>query len=56
MLDAEGGPENKKLWEWYKAQGFIAAKDEGKPSGAMYEAHKKFIPELTQQHAAANTR
>jgi hypothetical protein len=54
MLDAEGGPENQKLWEWYKAQGFIPAKDEGKPSGVMYGAHKKFIPELTQQHAAAN--
>lgn len=56
MLDSEGGAENKKLWEWYKEQGFTPAKDEGKPSGVMYGAHKKFIPELNPQRAAANTR
>ena len=38
-----------------KAQGFVPAKDEGKPSGVMYGAHKKFIPELTPQRASANT-
>lgn len=47
MLDCDGGQANVKLWEWYKTQGFIPVKAEGAPpSGVMYGAHKKFIPEL----------
>jgi hypothetical protein len=45
MLDSEGGKENKKLWDWYIAQGFTPANDTGRPT-AMYGALKKFLPEL----------
>jgi len=45
MLDSEGGEANKKLWNWYIAQGFTPAKDAHRPS-AMYAALKKFLPEL----------
>jgi hypothetical protein len=47
MLDSEGGEANKKLWDWYIAQGFTAAKDAQRPT-AMYGALKKFLPELQQ--------
>jgi hypothetical protein len=46
MLDCEGGPDNTKLWNWYLAQEFTPAKDEGTSSGVLYGALKKFIPEL----------
>ena len=45
MLDSEGGLTNKKLWDWYIAQGFTPAKDTQRPT-AMYGALKKFLPEL----------
>ncbi|MGH7813238.1 MAG: hypothetical protein ACREQI_04460 [Candidatus Binataceae bacterium] len=51
-LDAEGGPANPKLWEWYKLQGFTPAKADPDPkktdpnAGVMYAALKKLIPEL----------
>jgi hypothetical protein len=45
MLDSEGGPENTKLWTWYKEQGFTPAKPEreGEVSGVMYAPLKKFL-------------
>jgi hypothetical protein len=45
MLDSEGSPENTKLWEWYKAQGFTPAKPEheGEASGVMYAPLKKLL-------------
>lgn len=47
MLDSEGGPENKKLWGWYQAQGFSPARTApDRPSGVMYGALRKFMPEL----------
>jgi hypothetical protein len=45
MLDSELGEANKKLWDWYIAQGFTPAKDAQRPT-AMYGALKKFLPEL----------
>jgi hypothetical protein len=45
MLDSEGGDANKKLWDWYIAQGLTPAKDAQRPT-AMYGALKKFLPEL----------
>jgi hypothetical protein len=50
MLDSDGGPNNKKLGEWYKEQGFTPAKDDpDKPDpnrGVMYAPLKRLIPEL----------
>jgi hypothetical protein len=45
MLDSEGGAVNKKLWDWYIAQGFTPAKDNDRPN-VMYGSLKKFLPEL----------
>src|SRR5712671_5926147 len=45
MLDAEGGKTNKKLWDWYIAQGLTPANDAGRPT-AMYGPLKKILPEL----------
>jgi hypothetical protein len=42
-LDADGGPDNSKLWRWYLNQGFTAARDPKYPA-LMYGALKKFIP------------
>ena len=56
MLDSEGGPENGKLWKWYQEQGFVPAKEDGKPSGVMYGPHWKFIPELASQRAAVSSK
>ena len=43
MLDAEGGPENEKLWTWYQDQGFTPAKPDDKGrSGVMYAPLKRF--------------
>jgi hypothetical protein len=60
MLDSEGGKENKKLWDWYIAFGFTAAKpeSEGQASGVLYGPLQKFIPELAVKaagRASANT-
>jgi hypothetical protein len=56
MLDSEGGPDNKKLWEWYQQQGFKIAKpetDKENPDrGVLYAALKQLIPELAAQSAA----
>jgi hypothetical protein len=42
-LDSEGGPDNAKLWDWYKNQGFTPAKqDEEGRVGLMYASLKKF--------------
>jgi hypothetical protein len=46
MLDAEGGPKNAKLWEWYQKQGFKPAKNEPEKLGVMYAPLVKLIPEL----------
>lgn len=52
MLDAEGGPQNEKLWAWYQEQKFQPVKpdpktDPGKPaSGVMYAALPWLIPEI----------
>jgi hypothetical protein len=46
MLDSEGGPDNIKLWEWYRRQGFTPAKADPK-LGVMYAPLKKLIPELS---------
>jgi hypothetical protein len=44
MLDAEGGPENEKLWKWYQDQNFKAAKADDKGRlGAMYAPLKSLI-------------
>ena len=44
MLDAEGGPDNAKLWQWYKDQNFIEAKpDDGGRSGVMYAPLKRLL-------------
>jgi hypothetical protein len=45
MLDSEGGKTNKKLWDWYIAQGLTPANDAGRPT-AMYGPLKKILPEL----------
>jgi hypothetical protein len=42
-LDADGGPGNSPLWNWYKNQGFTPAKAPEYPN-LMYGALKKFIP------------
>lgn len=50
MLDSEGGPNNEKLWGWYKAQGFSEtrpAKD-APVSGVLYAALWRLIPELAR--------
>jgi hypothetical protein len=48
VLDSEGGPGNKKLWQWYLSNGFVAAKpeSEGAESAVFYGTLRKFIPEL----------
>jgi hypothetical protein len=62
MLDSEGGPNNAKLWAWYKKQGFVPAKaDPDKPDpnrGVMYTPLKRLIPELGtgQSHRAVSDR
>jgi hypothetical protein len=43
MLDSENGPDNAKLWGWYKEQGFTPAKPDDKERlGVMYASLKKF--------------
>jgi hypothetical protein len=43
MLDAEGGPANAKLWDWYQKQGFTPAKEDDKGRiGVMYAPLKRF--------------
>ena len=40
-VQPEGGPENKKLWEWYQSLGFFPAKTR---QDLMYGAYKSLIP------------
>lgn len=40
-LESDGGPGNSKLWEWYKIQGFKAAKSTDENSRLMYASFNK---------------
>jgi hypothetical protein len=44
VLESENGPDNKKLWEWYKAQGFKPCR--GAHPHSMYAPLSAFLPEL----------
>jgi hypothetical protein len=44
VLESEGGPENAKLWAWYRAQGFKPCR--GDSPSSMYGPLSAFIPEL----------
>ena len=43
VLESEGGEQNSKLWNWYKAQGFKACRE---MPGSMYGPLSAFLPEL----------
>jgi hypothetical protein len=43
VLDCEGGQQNEKLWNWYRAAGFIPSKSN---AGRMYAPYENLIPEL----------
>jgi GNAT superfamily N-acetyltransferase len=45
VLESEGGPDNKKLWAWYQAQGFKACRGEVH-AHSMYASLSAFLPEL----------
>lgn len=44
VLEADGGPENKKLWKWYEDQGFKPCR--GSHPHSVYAALSAFLPEL----------
>jgi hypothetical protein len=44
VLESEGGPENRKLWDWYQAQGFKVCR--GAHPHSMYAPLSAFLPEL----------
>jgi GNAT superfamily N-acetyltransferase len=44
VLESDGGPENKKLWDWYQAQGFKLCR--GAHPHSMYGPLSAFLPEL----------
>jgi hypothetical protein len=44
VLEAEGGPENPKLWNWYKDQGFKPCR--GAHPHSIYGPLSAFLPEL----------
>jgi hypothetical protein len=44
VLESDGGPENTKLWAWYRAQGFKPCR--GAHAHSMYAPLSAFIPEL----------
>jgi hypothetical protein len=43
VLESEGGPANKKLWDWYQEQGFKPCRQ---TPNSMYGALSAFLPEL----------
>lgn len=45
VLESDGGPENKKLWDWYQAQGFKLCR--GAHPHSMYGPLSAFLPELS---------
>jgi hypothetical protein len=44
VLESEGGKENRKLWEWYEAQGFKSCR--GAHPHSMYAPLSACLPEL----------
>jgi hypothetical protein len=44
VLESEGGPDNKKLWKWYKDQGFKPCR--GAHPHSVYGPLSAFLPEL----------
>jgi hypothetical protein len=44
VLEAEGGPDNAKLWKWYQDQGFKPCR--GAHPHSMYGPLSAFLPEL----------
>jgi hypothetical protein len=44
VLESDGGPDNKKLWGWYEAQGLKPCR--GSHPHSMYGPLSAFLPEL----------
>ena len=56
ILEPDGGPENAKLWGWYKdTMGFTPIIEEGKPSRSLYCPLRRLIPEEWKQRASADS-